>query len=607
MSRIQPTDPSIETGVHDVLDDTFAALNPYLQLIPLGEIGRILVKNEFNAIWCGATLLYFGVCLGVLLGRALSVYRQLGRVTAPLSKQDKAGFAREYETYGETVRAQVGLRHPWQEFDESLVKPGEGDPGVVRHTHEPGLYFNDGSIVQPALHARFFDTVPNQLVGLGILGTFLGLAAGVGLASGKLDSGNPGEIQQALSNLLNGASLAFMTSIFGLGLSLVFLWTERQMIGAVHRRLGLWVERLERCLEIVTPEQIALQQLEHARRQSTQLEKFNDKLIWALETALDERVGKRLVPELEKVVQAIEMLRIDRADSSQAAIERLVENFSQTLTGTAGREMTEMATTLRSLGDRFEGVVDALGASQQQARDVLNEAAQNLRESLTAGSGAAVAGMERALESMVRELQAGSRGLVSEVSGAGVSMRESGAAAARDIAAALGGFSDAVGRLERMSTAQAEFAPRLEELAAGLRDAGTTVAEAHRGFAGSLEPTRSAVRGLEAVGTRLADSLTATGRLVDEATTAGRTMREEQEKLARAWQDYTVRFQGIDQSLQRAFEKLDEGLRGYTERIRDFHRDLDQHVSKSIGSLASVTSELHEAIEDLGPRLAVRR
>lgn len=590
-----------------MLADFFSALDPYLGMIPLRAIGDVLVKNEFNAVWCGATLLYFLICLAVLGRRALPIRRALGRVIRPLADTDKASFASQFEAYAETVCAQRSLRHAWREFDESLVKPGEGDPQLIRNTHEPGLYFNDGTIVQPVVHARFFDTVPSQLVGLGILGTFLGLAAGVGLASGKLDSGNPAEIQQALSNLLNGASLAFMTSIFGLGLSLVFLWIERLFIGSVHRRLNAWVERLERCVELVTPEKIALQQLDHAKRQSKQLETFNDKLIFALETALDERVGKRLAPELEKVVQAIENLRADRGASSEAAVEQLVEKFSQTLTGTAGREMTEMATTLRTLGERFQGLVDALGASQQQARDVLNEAAQNLRESLAAGSGAAVAGVERALEAMVRELQAASQGLVSEVSGAGVSMRESGQAAARDIAGALSGFADGVGRLERMSTAQAELAPRLEELAAGLRDAGSTVAEAHRGFMGALEPTRSAVRGLEAAGTRLAESLTATGRFVEDVAAAGQTMRTEQEKMARAWQDYAVRFQGIDQSLQRAFEKLDEGVRAYTEQIRVFHRELDEHMSKSIGSLASVTSELHETIEDLSQHLAARR
>lgn|GEM_PF-2141979 len=587
--------------------DLLSRLDAYLLGLPWREIGNFLVKNEVTVAWCAATLLYFLICLGRLLWRVLPVRRALRRVAAPLADVDKAAFAGRFEEYAETVLAERRLTHAWHEFEESLVKPTEGDTQILRNTHDPSVYFNDATIVEAVVNTRFFDTVPSQLVGLGILGTFVGLAAGVGMASLNLTSDDTKEVQQALSHLLSGASLAFMTSIFGLGLSLVFLWTERRLIGSLHRQLNDWVERLGRCLELVTPEQIALQQLDHARRQSKQLEKFNTDLIFALETALDEKVGKRLVPELEKVVQAIDNLRTDRADSSQAAIEQLVEKFSQTLTGTAGREMTEMATTLRRLGERFQGLVDALAASQQQARDVLNEAAQNLRESLAAGSGAAVAGLERALESMVRELQTASRGLVSEVSVAGASMRESGQAAAQDIAGALATFSEGVTRLERVSSAQAELAPRLEELAAGLRDAGATVLEAHRAFASSLEPTRSAVRGLETAGRRLADSLAATERLVEEATAAGRAMHEGQQRMANAWQDYTTRFQGIDQSLQRAFAKLMEGLQGYTEKIREFHGELDEHIGKAMTNLASATSELHEAVEDLGEKLRPRR
>lgn len=108
-----------------------------------------------------------------------------------------------------------------------VVRPFEGQPRRLRNTCDPAIYFCDASVVQPAIHTRFFDAVPTQLVGLGILVTFVGLAAGVGLASGSLASAEPAEIQLALSQLLNGASLAFMTSIFGLGSALGFLLVER--------------------------------------------------------------------------------------------------------------------------------------------------------------------------------------------------------------------------------------------------------------------------------------------------------------------------------------------------------------------------------------------
>lgn len=627
--------------------DLFSRLVHSLQALPWQELGALLVRREFIAAWCAAALLYFLLCLGRLLWRVVPVRRALQRVTAPLATLDQKGFAERYEAYARTVLAEPHLEQAWREFDESLVKPiGEQEP-LIRNAHDPGLYFNDATIVQPAVNARFFDTVPNQLVGLGILGTFVGLAAGVGLASADITSDDTRQVQQALAQLLSGASLAFMTSIFGLGLSLAFLWTERRLVGSVHSLLGTWVARLGRCLALVTPEQIALEQLDHARRQTRQLEVFNDQLLFTLQQALEEKVAQKLVPELEKVVQAIDALRADRAEANQAAIERLIEQFSQTLTGAAGREMAEMGATMSALGGRLEGLVGALEASQQQARDALTEAAQNVRESLAAGSAAIVAAVDRAAENMVRESRAAAGELVSGaaaagaairesaagtvaavhrtvedmvrelravagelasgLSAAGAAIRESAAAAAQSITGALERLSEGVGQLERLNAAQAGLALRLEELGAGLGEAGATVREAHRSFAALVDQLGAAVRDTDTAASRLAASLEGTRMLVEQAAAAARAVREEHDRMAAAWQDYARRFQEIDQAVQQAFVKLGEGLQQYTDRIREFHGELDRHLGRALDSLAAATEELLGAVEELGERLPPSR
>lgn len=213
-----------------------------------------------------------------------------------------------------------------------VVRPFEGQPRRLRNTCDPAIYFCDASVVQPAIHTRFFDAVPTQLVGLGILVTFVGLAAGVGLASGSLASAEPAEIQLALSQLLNGASLAFMTSIFGLGSALGFLLVERGILGAVQRQLQLWVDQLQMLFERVTPESIALKQLEQAEVQTKLLERFGRDLGVALERALEEQVTQRLARELQNVCAAVDRLRVEWAEGNQSALQQLVAEFSRQLT-----------------------------------------------------------------------------------------------------------------------------------------------------------------------------------------------------------------------------------------------------------------------------------
>ncbi len=63
--------------------------------------------------------------------------------------------------------------------------------------------------------------MPSHLTAVGILGTFLGLAAGIGMAAEGLTASAQQAVTQALKQLLAGESLAFVTSILGIFFSLV--------------------------------------------------------------------------------------------------------------------------------------------------------------------------------------------------------------------------------------------------------------------------------------------------------------------------------------------------------------------------------------------------
>ena len=61
------------------------------------------------------------------------------------------------------------------------------------------------------MNLRFWNSVPALLVGLGILGTFVGLVGGLIPFSG-ISFEETGEIRSAIEGLLSGVSTAFVTS-----------------------------------------------------------------------------------------------------------------------------------------------------------------------------------------------------------------------------------------------------------------------------------------------------------------------------------------------------------------------------------------------------------
>ena len=171
-----------------------------------------VLTERFVWSYCGVIVAF---ALGVavrLVHRARVLHAQLRALTDELGATDgKAAFASVFEQYNGRVEAAFGL--PWTEFVETLVLPAPGSSDPIRNTGEVSRHLNDSTIIFPWISFGFYQSVPNLLTGLGILGTFIGLAVGVGAASAGLSSGAPSEITSSLQQLLDGASLAFLTSI----------------------------------------------------------------------------------------------------------------------------------------------------------------------------------------------------------------------------------------------------------------------------------------------------------------------------------------------------------------------------------------------------------
>ena len=62
------------------------------------------------------------------------------------------------------------------------------------------------------LYVRFLDSASGTLVGLGLLGTFLGLTLGIH----DFDTTNAANIQSSIQTLLDGMGTAFSTSLLGM-------------------------------------------------------------------------------------------------------------------------------------------------------------------------------------------------------------------------------------------------------------------------------------------------------------------------------------------------------------------------------------------------------
>ena len=91
------------------------------------------------------------------------------------------------------------------------------------------------------LNMRMLDTASGTLVGLGLLGTFLGLTLGIK----GFDSSTTEDIKKSIETLMSGMGTAFMTSLVGMGLSLVYTFFDKRWRNRLAKHLFILTEKLD--------------------------------------------------------------------------------------------------------------------------------------------------------------------------------------------------------------------------------------------------------------------------------------------------------------------------------------------------------------------------
>jgi ABC-type transporter Mla subunit MlaD len=83
-------------------------------------------------------------------------------------------------------------------------------------------YFNQ-TLVQKQINVEFWKSIPGMFVGLGILGTFVGLTLGIS----DFNFSSSDKILVSIETLIGGIKTAFLTSLHGISLSIIFGCSEK--------------------------------------------------------------------------------------------------------------------------------------------------------------------------------------------------------------------------------------------------------------------------------------------------------------------------------------------------------------------------------------------
>jgi hypothetical protein len=303
-------------------------------------------------------------------------------------------FAAEYDQsiYEPFKRSRL-IGHAWREFDETLVKPVSGEQPVIRNTVRPQSFLNIGMAREKLFGLKMLSGIPGYFVAVGLLLTFIGIVLAL-YKAGEASSGQDVSVMQtAMTELLQIASFKFATSIAGLGASL--------FLSIVFKTFAIWIEgsfssfceALERKLKYVPPQSLAIEMNEAAKEQRDQLKEINsDKFFAQMGAQLEPQIQSAFSAAMSPINTSISAALDRISETSQTGVSDMLNQFTNSVQGSAGTELRELAETLKAMQVTLAETQNGVKGSGEDFARRMSESAENLNRLVSEAAGALGAG-----------------------------------------------------------------------------------------------------------------------------------------------------------------------------------------------------------------------
>lgn len=224
-------------------------------------------------------------------------------------------------------------------------------------------YINEDAI-DTYVHRGILETIPDILTSLGILGTFVGLVMGLR----EFDPSGYEQMAGSVTPLINGIKVAFITSIYGIALSLSFSFNLRSEFSNLSAKLDEFLDAYY--LNVRPPYEVSSlsQLLEHQKDQES--------IVNDLTGIFVEQMGKSfeqaIIPAFGRMTDGFQQV----TDAFTASQEELLTNVCQAVT-------RQMRTELMSDFKQITRTVEELTKSQSSYTEFMDRTIGRMQQTLT--------------------------------------------------------------------------------------------------------------------------------------------------------------------------------------------------------------------------------
>ncbi|MGE3541754.1 MAG: anti-phage ZorAB system protein ZorA [Candidatus Tectimicrobiota bacterium] len=355
--------------------------------------------NALSVWFWLVTAAIFVMALLYLSRHFLHFRRRMQAVRSLMDGQSKESLAltrREIVQRARSLKTKdVGML--WCEFDESLVS--SIDHTQLFNTLDAEHFFHARTLAPGLTASRLLAATPSFLVALGVLGTFVGLT--IGLAKLNIDSrAGVEELRRGIDVLIQGATVAFMTSVWGVTFSLALNVIEKMFERAALGRIQVLQHDIDGLYPRLPAEQSLLQIADYSKESSQALQELHERIGNRLQESLhgmSEAMQQALIEALNTIMApAIQSLVSTTSQQSTEVLARLVGNFMDGLSS-AGREQgtfmqqaaADVHAAVAGLTERLQQLFHGLTEQQMRHLDTAQHQRRQLEELLERSSSSA--------------------------------------------------------------------------------------------------------------------------------------------------------------------------------------------------------------------------
>jgi len=261
--------------------------------------------------------------------------------------------------------------HLWQEFDETLIEVRKDGKTHLFNTFDAVHFFNSSTLAEGVTDNRLIAAVPGFLTAIGVIGTFVGLQ--IGLSEMNISSDvTLDEMKAGISTVIGGAKVAFMTSVWGVALSVAFNFIEKLLELNIRNKIHKLQDHIDDIFPRLSPESQLQTIAENSSESRESLQ------------GLAEQIGIKMQESMLTATKGIsEALETTLNEIMAPAINKLVDETSE------GNQ--------KALEDLLTKFMDGFGDQGTQQRAAMESASEQVNNS--------IAGMNNTMEEFIRNME----------------------------------------------------------------------------------------------------------------------------------------------------------------------------------------------------------